>query len=135
MAATLTQAVDAVADKLDAITDLAVSAYQADSINPPHAIIYPTGVQYHGAMQTGDVRYILVVDVLVSTTMDHAAAEALHELVSPTGTRSIRATLANDLTLGAVVRTSHVADAAEFRPVNIGELTYYAASFNLTVYA
>jgi hypothetical protein len=77
----------------------------------------------------------ITVTVIVARTSDRAAYERMSEYVAPTGSRSVRAAIEADRTLGGVCQTLIVQRADNIRSVSQGDAEYLAVDFGLTVHA
>lgn len=136
MAPTIVQIMDGIEARLATITGLNTSEIAPDQINPPQAIVgVPPIPRYHQSMQMGKFQLEPSVTVFVSTAYDRAGQRALAEYANPTGTKSIRAAIEGDRTLGGVVDDCIVTDFAPMGLVKVGEVEYIAGQFSLAVIA
>jgi len=95
------------ADALDAIPDLQVSAYMLAAPTPPCVHVFPGGpageIDYHATMGAGLEEWPFTVQLFVALTLDQGAQVNLDRYLESTGSYSVRAALEADLTLGGVV--------------------------------
>jgi len=127
---------EAVEARLQTIGGLRTSAYVADQINPPHAVVgVPEVDNYHATFHRGRMTIELQVWVLVSSTLDRTGQMLLADYADPVGSTSIANALETDKTLGGVVNDCIV---LSFRPLGteeVGQLGYYGGVFDLRIIA
>lgn len=104
-------------------------------INPPCGFLEPGEIDYRLAMRRGSMSLELNLVVLVSIGWEPRGLADLMAFASPTGPRSIVATLEGDPTLGGLVAQCW---AKTFTPLGLteyGQIEYYAGQFALGVTA
>lgn len=106
-----------------------------DLVNPPFALIVPSGVTYHKALNNALTEYLFTVTLIVGRASERSAQNALDAYCSATGTSSIRRAIELDQTLGGVAYATVVTDMRNYGATTIGETTYLAAEFNVAVQA
>lgn len=135
-APTILQVIQGIDARLATISGLRHNAFNADQINPPHAIVgVPPIENYRQTMQRG--RFLLQpqVYILVSAALDRVGQAALAGYANVTGATSIPAAIEADRTLGGVAEDC-VVDS--FRPLGmeeVGLIGYYGGVFELRVIA
>jgi hypothetical protein len=134
MTATITQVATGLQTNLSTITGLRASAYQPEQLNPPMAYPVLTTVNYHRAFQGGDVIMDWVIHVVVGRYTDRTAHAAMDDYLSYSGSKSIRAALESDLTLGGVSQTLVVSSAADIRSLNSADAEFLEIQFTVQVH-
>lgn len=121
-------------ERLATIPDLRTSAYVADQINPPQAVVaVPPIDNYRMSFGRGTFSIRPQIYVFVSAALDRVGQQALAEFANPAGSRSIAAAIEADRTLGGVVQECVV---ESFRPLGfeeVGQLGYYGGVFEIRV--
>jgi len=135
MPATVSQAAAGLATRLATVSGLRTSSFQPEQLNPPQAFPVLTNVEYHRAMNGGDVRMSFDVIVIVGRYVDRLAHSRLDDYLSYSGASSIRAALEGDRTLGGVAQTLHVEGGAQIETVAVAEGDFLQVSFNVSVHA
>ena len=124
-----------IATNLATITGLRSGPTIPDNVNPPYAIIAPSSVDYHRAFNNALSTYNFTVTLVVGRVSERTAQNNLDAYCSPTGASSIRVAVESDKTLGGIVYDTIVTGMRNYGSVVIGENTYLAAEFDLTVQA
>lgn len=124
MAATVSQIMTGLKDRLATISGLRAFAFQPDFINPPTAFPTINEVTFHGAMGGGDVVFDGVVQVIVGGVSDRRTQTLLDEYASFSGASSIRAALEGDKTLGGVANTLVTNRSFGIRRISIGDAEF-----------
>lgn len=124
MAATVSQVMTGLKDRLATISGLRAFAFQPDYINPPTAFPVLNEITYHGAFGGGDVLFDGVVQVIVGGISDRMTQGLLDGYASYSGATSVRAALEGDLTLGGVANTLVVSRSAGIRRITIGDAEF-----------
>lgn len=132
---TITQIRDGIATNLQTISGLRTSAEVPDSPNPPQAVVQMGNVSYDTAFQGGLTTYSFIVSVIVARVTEGRAQERLDAYASTSGASSIKEAIESDRTLGGVVADVRVVEMTNVGAVLLGEATYIAADFAVTVYA
>ena len=135
MAATVSQAANALRTALGTINGLRVYEHIPDVINPPMAAVGIDEVTYHRAFGGGDAIYRYVVTVVCARTSERTAQTRLDGFVSYSGDASVRAAIEADPTLGGVVSTCIVERGGNIQPISVNEATYLAIDFTVVVHA
>lgn len=135
MALDLNSAMDAIGVRLASIVGLRVSDYQADSVNPPQAIVsLPETVDFDAVMGRGADRAVIPITVVVAKVSDRAARDVIAQYVSGTGPLSIKAAVeGGNSDLGGAAQSVRVT-TARIEVVTIGSIDYLGASFDCEVY-
>jgi len=132
---TITQIRDGIATNLQTISGLRTSDEVPDSPNPPQAVVQMGNVSYDTAFQGGLTTYSFIVSVIVARVTEGRAQERLDAYASTSGASSVKEAIESDRTLGGVVADVRVVEMTNVGAVLLGEATYIAADFAVTVYA
>lgn len=132
--ATLSGMRTGIATNLGAITGLRTAATMPDQPNPPIAIVMPQSVSYDTAFGRGLDTYEFVVLVIVGRVDERTAQNLLDGYCNPTGATSIKTAIESDRTLGGEVNDLRVTDMRNYSSIPVGEITYLAAEFVVSVY-
>ena len=126
-----------IATNLSTITGLRVNSTGTipDNVNPPYAIVAPSSVDYHRAFNNALSTYNFSVTVVVGRVDERTGQRNLDAYCSPSGSSSIRVAVESDKPLGGIVYDTMVTGMRNYGSVTIGENTYLAAEFDLTVQA
>lgn len=135
MTVTITEIRDGLATRLATITGLRQSADLPDNPNPPIAVVGPNTVAYDTAFQGGLTTYTFVITVIVARVSERQAQARLDAYASTSGNQSIKEAIEGDRTLGGKVADVRVTEMSNVGAVLLGEATYIAANFAVTVYA
>ena len=134
-AVTVSQIRDGLAARLATITGLRTASVVPDNPAPPQAIVQVNNVTYDGAFKGGMTIYTYVVSVIVGRVSERQAQDRLDAFTSTSGTQSVKEAIEGDKTLGGIVFDTRVTDLTGVSAVLLGEATYLAANFAVTVYA
>jgi len=126
---------DALATNIGRIAGLRTSAEIPDNPNPPQAVVQLQSVNYDGAFQQGLTTYNFLISVIVGRVDERGAQRALDGYASSTGANSIKLAVQSDKTLGGNAYDVRVTDMTNIGAVLLGDATYLAADFVVTVYA
>ena len=118
---------------LGSIRGLRVAEVIPDNPNPPIAVIALGNVVYDGAFQGGLVTYNFTVSVIVGRAAEREAQRRLDEYIS-TGTGGIKAAVESDKSLGGASYDVRVSEMTNIGAVQIGDQTYLACDFLVSVY-
>lgn len=124
-----------IATNLATISGLRTGATIPDNVNPPFAIISPNSVDYHKSYHNGLATYSFTVTLVVGRVSERTAQNSLDAYCSPTGTSSIRRAVESDKTLGGKAFDCVVTGMRNYGSISLGDNTYLAAEFDLTVQA
>lgn len=133
--ATMSAMRTAIASNLAGISGLRTAATMPDQPNPPIAVVMPQSVSYDTSMARGLDTYEFVVLVIVGRVDERTAQNLLDGYCNPTGSTSIKAAIESDRTLGGEANDLRVTDMRNYSSIPVGEITYLAAEFVVTVYA
>lgn len=122
-----------IAEALDTIDGLRVSAYMVDSVAPPMAVVIRRRVEYGVVQEAQPYDGVFAVRVYAQRIAEKAAQQFLDALVEPTGSGSVKAALESDPTLGGVVDSVEVLSADEVALAVVGDVEYLAIDFELRV--
>lgn len=135
MPATVQQQADGLETRLATITGLRVFDHVPDNFAPPCAFVLPDSINYWEGFAGGDAQHRWTVTVIVGRTADRAAQRSLFEYISYSGTKSVRAAIEADRTLGGVCQTLLVERADNIRMLTQGDANYLAADFAVRIHA
>ena len=124
-----------IAANLATISGLRTAATMPDQPNPPIAIVMPQSVSFDTAYGRGMDTYEFVVLTIVGRVDERTAQNLLDGYCNPTGATSIKTAIESDRTLGGEVQDLRVTEMRNYSSVPVGEITYLAAEFVVTVYA
>jgi len=124
-----------IASNLATISGLRTAATMPDQPNPPIAIVMPQSVSFDTAYGRGLDTYEFVVLTIVGRVDERTAQNLLDSYCNPTGATSIKTAIESDRTLGGEVQDLRVTEMRNYSSVPVGEITYLAAEFVVTVYA
>lgn len=99
------------------------------------AVVQITSVGFDGAFQQGMTTYNFLVSVIVGRVAEREAQRRLDAYASTSGASSIKNAIESDKTLGGNAFDVRVTDMTNVGAVLLGEATYIAADFAVTVYA
>lgn len=125
----------ALATNLATISGLRTASEIPDNPSPPIAVVQITNVSYDGAFQQGVTTYNFLVSVIVGRVAEREAQRRLDAYSSTTGASSIKNAIESDRTLGGNAYDVRVTEMTNVGAVLLGEATYIAADFAVTVYA
>lgn len=116
--------------------DLRATAFVADNITPPAAVIgVPEVESYEEAFARGKYNLAPTITVLTSAALDRTGQLALADYATPAGPLSVFEAIQADRTLGGAAEDCRV---DSFRPLGreeVGAIGYYGGVFTLTVLA
>ena len=118
---------------LATIRGLRVAETVPDQVSPPIAVVSLTTVDYDGAFQGGLTTYTFTVTVIVGRMSERTAQRTLDAYISP-GTGSIKTAIESERSLGGSAFDCRVEGMSNNGSVTIGDITYLAADFTVTVY-
>ena len=133
MAATASQIVDGVKNRLATISGLRTFSYQPSQLNPPIAFPVITQVRYHGAMGGGMVTYEVTVYLIVGRYTDERAMSDLDDYIAFNGAKSLRAALEADQSLGGVAQNVVVASSTDISSVQQADAEFLQIATQLTI--
>jgi hypothetical protein len=124
-----------IATNLATIAGLRTSAWIPDQINPPIAVVKPDTISYDTAFGRGLDTMEFSVLCIVGRVDERSAQATLDAYCATTGTASIKAAIESDATLGSAISDLRVTAMRNYTSLNVGDVTYLAAEFAVTVYA
>jgi hypothetical protein len=124
---------EGLATRLATITGLRSFAYIPDAVAVPCAIVGLPGIDYLQAMRSNIVRGEFPVRVLVSRASDRAGQGALLDYMDPTGTKSVKAALDADNTLGGAASFAVLTSCKPPGVYTIGGVDYLGVEFLIDV--
>lgn len=133
MAATATQVLTGLKNRLATINGLRVFSYQPPNITAPMAFPVITQVNYHRAMNGGLVVYECVVYVIVGRYTDDRANADIDGYLAFSGPKSIRAAIEGDETLGGVAQSLTVASSTDLTALQQADAEYLQVATQVTV--
>ena len=116
------------AEALDTIPGLRVSAYFPDDITPPMAIVDTFQLSFDLSMARGSDDFTFDVLVVVRRTSERAAQAELDTLVP-----LVKAAIEADKSLGGAAQSLQCQAMNGYSPLQVGETTHLAASFAVRV--
>lgn len=134
MPATISQVAAGLATRLATISGLRVTTYQPEQLNPPFAYPQINSINYHRAFAGGDVVMDWTVHVVVGRWTDRTAHALLDEFLSYSGTKSVRAAIEADPTLGGVCSTLIVRSGADITSLDAGGAEFLQIQVQLEVH-
>jgi hypothetical protein len=134
VAATITQVSQGLKTRLATITGLRTFDYQPDNIYPPIAYISLTTIEYHKAMGGGMRIFTYTITVVTGRVDERTGQDELDAYASYDGSKSVRAALEGDKTLGGVVDTLIVTSSASVNALSQGDNQFITLDFTVTVY-
>lgn len=118
---------------LATLRGLRVAESIPDQVNPPVAVVALSNVVYDGAFAKGLVEYNFTVSVVVGRASEREAQRRLDAYIS-TGATGVKAALESERSLGGAVYDLRVTDMTQVGSVVVGDVTYLACDFSVTVY-
>ena len=123
------------ANRLTTITGLRSSAYIPDNPQPPVAVVMPGRIQYDTAFGRGSDEYQFTIMLIVGRVADRASQTTLDGYCESSGSRSVKAAIEGDRTLGGKALDCRVTEMTNQGSLAIGDVTYHTAEFSVTVIA
>lgn len=134
MAATVSSVATGLATALGTVTGLRTYNYQPEQLNPPIAYPVLNTINYHRAYQGGDVVMDWTISIIVGRYIDRTAVALLDEFLSYSGSKSIRAAIEADPTLGGVCQTLIVGSAADISSLSAADAEFLQIQFSVQVH-
>jgi hypothetical protein len=134
MAATISQVATGLQTALSTISGLRTFSYQPEQENPPFAYPQLNSVNYHRAYQGGDVVMDWTVFVVVGRWLDRTAHAALDDYLSYSGSKSVRAAVEADTTLGGVCQTLIVRSGADITSLDANGAQFLVIQLQVEVH-
>ena len=134
MPASVSSVATGLATALGTVTGLRTYNYQPEQLNPPIAYPALNSINYHRAMQGGDVVMDWTVFVIVGRWLDRTAHTALDDYLSYSGSKSVRAAIEGDTTLGGVCQTLIVRSGADITSLDAGGAQFLVIQMQVEVH-
>ena len=134
MPATVSQVATGLQTRLATISGLRTFNYQPEQENPPFAYPQINSIDYHRAYGGGDVVMNWTVYVIVGRYLDRTAHAALDDYLSYSGTKSVRAAIEGDPTLGGVCQTLIVRSGADITSLDAGGAQFLVIQMQVEVH-
>jgi len=122
------------AANLGTVSGLRVSTDVPDQINVPMAVLELNSVNYDQAFQQGMTQYNFTISLFVARASERNAQRKL-DAYADTGASGIKDAVQSDRTLGGAAYDVRVVDMSNISAVSLGEVSYLAADFTVSVYA
>jgi hypothetical protein len=122
------------ADNLGSIAGIRVYEEVPDNPVMPCALIFLERATYNEAFARGLTLYEFSVRVIVSRVTERRSQRRLDEFID-NGATSLKTALESDLSLDGAAFDATVTSLSAVGSVTIGETTYLAATFEVTVHA
>ena len=123
------------ANRLTTITGLRSSAYIPDNPQPPVAVVMPGRITYDTAFGRGSDEYQFTIMLIVGRVADRASQTTLDGYCESSGSRSVKAAIEGDRSLGGKALDCRVTEMTNQGSLAIGDVTYHTAEFSVTVIA
>ena len=134
MAATVSQVADGLKARLATISGLRTFSYQPEQENPPFGYPQINRIDYHRAYAGGDVVMDWTIYVIVGRWLDRTAHAALDDYLSYSGSKSIRAAIEGDPTLGGVCQTLIVRSGADITSLDANGAQFLVIQLQVEVH-
>ena len=134
MPATVSQVATGLQTRLATITGLRTFNYQPEQENPPFAYPQIHSINYHRAYAGGDVVMDWTVYVVVGRWLDRTAHASLDDYLSYSGTKSVRAAIEGDPTLGGVCSTLVVRSGADITSLDANGAQFLVIQMQVEVH-
>ena len=126
---------EGLATRLGTISGLRSSSFVPDNPTPPIAVVVPERVDFDTAMRRGLDTLAFNIVVIAQRASERGAQAVLDGYCSSTGSASVKAAVEGDRTLGGAAQDCRVTAMSNYGPLLIGETTYLAATFQVSVLA
>ena len=134
MPATVSQVADGLKARLATISGLRTFSYQPEQENPPFGYPQINRIDYHRAYAGGDVVMDWTVYVIVGRWLDRTAHAALDDYLSYSGSKSVRAAIEGDTTLGGVCQTLIVRSGADITSLDANGAQFLVIQLQVEVH-
>jgi hypothetical protein len=132
--ATPAQCITGLETRLNTITGINVTGYHADKVSVPAAAVgLPEEIEYHLTMASGFTRDEFVIRVYVTRATDRSAQADLAAYLAETGSKSVKAAVEADKTLGLADTDAVVTGARNIGVYTVGDTDYIGAEFVVQV--
>lgn len=136
--ADLQQIRQALATNVGTVSGLRTSYYVPGQVNPPIAVIYPTGapIEYHLSSNNGSHQFYFEVMIIVGRADEKTAQKNLDAYLSTTDTsKSVFLAIESDRTLGGTVQDCVARRVSSYGSTDINQIEYLAATIQVDVIA
>jgi hypothetical protein len=123
-----------IAKNLGTIPGLRTNALVSDNPTPPIAVVEPLVVNFDKTMGRGLDEYQFKVTVIVGRVSERNGQNTLDAYCSGSGTYSVKSAIESDRTLGGKANDLRVTGLTSYGSLTIGDSTFLAAEFAVTVY-
>jgi hypothetical protein len=123
------------ANRLATINGLRSSAYIPDNPQPPVAVVMPGRITYDQAFGRGSDEYQFTIMLIVGRVADRASQTPLDAYCESSGSRSVKAAIEADRSLGGKALDCRVTEMTNQGSLAIGDVTFHTAEFSVTVIA
>ena len=134
MPATVSQVATGLQARLATITGLRTFSYQPEQENPPFAYPQINRIDYHRAYSGGDVIMDWTIYVVVGRWLDRTAHASLDDYLSYSGSKSVRAAIEADPTLGGVCSTLIVRSGADITSLDANGAQFLVIQMQVEVH-
>jgi hypothetical protein len=134
MPATVSQVATGLQARLATISGLRTFNYQPEQENPPFGYPQLNSIDYHRAYVGGDVVMNWTVFVIVGRYLDRTAHAQLDDYLSYSGSKSVRAAIEADPTLGGVCSTLIVRSGADITSLDAGGAQFLVIQMQVEVH-
>jgi hypothetical protein len=134
MPATVSQVATGLQARLATISGLRTFSYQPEQENPPFAYPEINSIDYHRAYAGGDVVMNWTIYVIVGRYLDRTAHAALDDYLSYSGSKSVRAAIEGDPTLGGVCSTLIVRSGADITSLDANGAQFLVIQLQVEVH-
>lgn len=133
--ASVTRLREAIAANLSSISGLRCVALIPEDPKPPVAVVTFDRVEFDTSMGRGLDMYLFRVVAIVGRVNTRGAEQLLDAYLSGDGASSFKAAIESDRALGGEANDLRVTSGENLRELVVGDITYVAADFLITVYA
>lgn len=123
-----------IATNIATISGIRTYAEIPDSPALPAAVVGLTTVDYNRSFQRGLTEYTFTVTVILGRLAETRAQQNMDAYIS-NGAKSIKSAIESDKTLGGYAFDTRVTEMTDITSTTIGDITYLAADFAVTVFA
>ncbi len=123
-----------IATNIATISGIRTYAEIPDNPSLPAAVVGLTTVDYNRSFQRGLTEYTFTVTVILGRLAETRAQQNMDAYIS-NGERSIKTAIESDKTLGGYAFDTRVTEMTDITSTTIGDITYLAADFAVTVFA
>ena len=123
-----------IATNIATISGIRTYAEIPDNPALPAAVVGLTTVDYNRSFQRGLTEYTFTVTIILGRLAETRAQQNMDAYIS-NGERSIKTAIESDKTLGGYAFDTRVTEMTDITSTTIGDITYLAADFAVTVFA